>query len=399
MDYTYIMVTRTGGTGDILMLEPTIEALYYKYAPARIIFRTYERDYNWVLAKHPLVWKQIWDDYPCNSYGHKESGWINSDLKGLFPTQQRILHINLGGVVESLNGMHGVDCFAAAANVRLLRRTPSFGHFNFNDYHDVVVQLRDNSDGRGLTRDQLPMDLLESATFIEPGVVLKGEDYLDTIVGADVFIGSDSSGLHMAYAAGVRHIVGLYDDRFPAQLRAYPGMQTARSPEELRWMVASALATPRYPDYLNGGNAMEGIRGKAMQYCKGRGLDVGSSTWPLEGALALPTENDRHMFDLAPFDYIFSSHCLEHIDNWQDELKLWANSIKVGGMVFMYLPHPRMEKWRALDGEWSGPWHRWNPSPMALVQWLHENTTLRVDEYTAYPDAYWSFHIIARRTA
>ena len=397
MDYTYIVVTRYGGAGDLLMSEPSLEALYYKYAPARIILRTH-KDYAWVLNDHPLIWKQIFDDVTFSNYGIKEFGWVKSDLKGLLPTTQRILHINLHGVIETMDGLHGVDAFAMLANVKPLRRTPSFGHFNFNNYHDIVVQLRSNDEGRGLQRKDLPLDLLISAgaTFVEPES-LTNEDWKDIVAGADLFIGPDSSGIHMAVAAGVRRIVGVYSPKYPATLRSYPGVLAAKNIEELNWMIESAMMMPKYPDYLNRGNAMEGIINKALQHCQGRGIDVGSSIWPLPGAVAVPDENHRHVFDQGPFDFLFSSHCLEHIKNWEEELKLWANSVKVGGTAFLYLPHPRMEMWKARTGLWAGAVHFWNPSPMELVNWLHENTTLRVEEYSAYPDAYWSFYLVAKK--
>lgn len=394
--FNYVMVTRCGGIGDLLMLEPTIEALYHELAPAHIILRTW-KDYAHVLKDHPLIWKTIIDNYNGDEYGQHENGIFVSDLNGLLPEPQPIQHYNMLNVVETCAGMHGVDAFAAAANTKLLRRTPSFGHYKFEQHHRVVVQLRELNDGRDLTEAMLPMDLLEDAIFLRPGDATP-EEFIDLIAGADVFIGPDSSGLHIAHAAGVRRIVGLYTWTFPAKIRAYSGIRQARTPEELRWQIEGALREERYPDWLNRGNAAETIRGFALQHCRGYGLDVGSSAWPLAGCVPIPGPDERHRFNEGPFDFIFSSHCLEHIAEWQDELKLWEQSVKVGGMVFIYLPHPAMEMW-APNGPWVGGEHKWAPSPVTLVKWLHENTSLRVDECSCYPDSYWSFYIIARRTA
>jgi hypothetical protein len=393
--FNYIMISRCGGAGDLLMLEPTIEALYYAHAPCRIILRTY-KDYEWVLRDSPFIWKTVLDTYHCEAYGMMQSGKTMSDLNGELSEPVEILHLNMHSVIEALDGMHGVDVWPPVANAKLLRRTPSFGHYNFERHHKTVVQLRECGDGRDLTREMLPMDLLGDAVFIEG--TMDNADYLKLIAGADTFIGPDSSGLHIAHAAGVRKIVGLYTKTYPAELRAYPGIRRAENTEQLRWQIEGALAEPLYPDYLNVGNAADAIRGSALLHCRGRGIDVGSSEWPLAGCVAVPTEAERHRIHEGPYDFLFSSHCLEHIEAWQDELKLWEQTVKVGGMCFLYLPHPAMEMW-APGGPWVGPWHKWAPSPVSLVKWLHENTALRVEEYSCYPDSYWSFYLIARRLA
>lgn len=396
MTYNYVLVTRQGGIGDLLMLEPTIEALYYRHAPARIILRTHPL-YEGILSDHPLIWKHIYDDTGCNGYGLVQTGMVQTSLNGLLPTDTSLHCYNFIGGIEANYGLHGVDAFAAVAGVTLLRRTPSMGTYDLHSSGKVVVQLRNRGDGRDLLMTDLP-PLPNDTIFLSSDALSSSpnQEYVNTIGSADMFIGPDSSGLHIAHACGVRKIVGLYTPNYPYWTRAYPGVVTTTNVTELQDAINSLLNEAKYPAFLNEGRALEGIRAKALAYCRGRGLDVGSSEWPLPGALALPTENERHLFDQGPFDFIFSSHCLEHIDDWQSELKLWAKSVRPGGTVFIYVPHPSMEPWRP-GGEWVGHWHRWSPSPVTLVKWLMENTDLKVEEYSCYPDSYWSFHIIARR--
>jgi predicted SAM-dependent methyltransferase len=51
-------------------------------------------------------------------------------------------------------------------------------------------------------------------------------------------------------------------------------------------------------------------------------------------------------------DYIFSSHCLEHVETpWYDVLKYWTSKIKVGGTLFLYLPDYSQEYWRPWNNE------------------------------------------------
>ena len=46
------------------------------------------------------------------------------------------------------------------------------------------------------------------------------------------------------------------------------------------------------------------------------------------------------------WDYVFSSHCLEHLPNYVEALLHWKSRIRPGGTLFLYLPHPDMKYWR-----------------------------------------------------
>lgn len=402
-NYNYVVVSRGGGIGDWLMIEPTIEALYYEYAPARIIIRTHEQ-YVWVLKDSPYVWKVLQENGDFSRYGRMGTGPLITDMNGLFDEEIPISHFSFNGAIEQLGGLHGVDAFAAVANVRPLRRTPCLNCYTPESNHTIVVQLRENGrdDGRDFTEQDLPMELMKKSgnqvILLKSG--MSNKEFIDAIRTSDLFIGPDSAGVHIAHATGVRKIVGFYNPLYPATTRAYPGVRRATSKEELTWQIESALQEPKYPDYLNEGNGMDGIRPFALMHCRGNGLDVGSSEWPLPGAFPIhnPSERDKFGLATAPFDYIFSSHCLEHIANWEDELRLWDKSLRVGGTCLIYLPHPSMEMWKP-GGTWVGGNHVWAPSPLTLAKWITQNTNLRVEEYSCYPDAYWSFYILARKVA
>lgn len=155
-----------------------------------------------------------------------------------------------------------------------------------------------------------------------------------------------------------------------------------------------------YPDYLNHGNAMSFIRDRAAGWCRGRGLDIGADRWPLEGAT--PVYNDPHQnaFKLDRFadgslDYIFSSHCVEHLDPWQEALRLWITKLRPGGILFLYLPHESMKLWNPC-GPWVFDLHKWKPTAGVLVSFLSQNG-MEVVEVNEGRDDYWSFHLIARR--
>lgn len=109
----------------------------------------------------------------------------------------------------------------------------------------------------------------------------------------------------------------------------------------------------KYPFWLKTGNACQYILPFASQICKGNGLDIGGvpeKGWVFPGARVVNLElNDG--FDamhLPPgkWDYIFSSHTLEHIEDYVAALIHWRDSLRHGGILFLYLPHPDMEYWQ-----------------------------------------------------
>ena len=155
-----------------------------------------------------------------------------------------------------------------------------------------------------------------------------------------------------------------------------------------------------YPGYLNNGNAASLIKDKAEKYCIGKGIDVGASKWPLPGAIPIQNEQHQNAYKLDNFpdgslDFVFSSHCLEHLDKWQDALKLWIQKLRINGILFLYLPHKSMRLWNP-KGPWVGSNHKWIPSCEVINQFLTEHQML-VLEYNPDKDKYWSFHVVAKR--
>jgi predicted SAM-dependent methyltransferase len=72
--------------------------------------------------------------------------------------------------------------------------------------------------------------------------------------------------------------------------------------------------------------------------------------WMLPGSIPidLSFEDDYHALNLPKknVDYIFSSHCLEHIEDWVDVMDYWYDCLKNGGTLFLYLPDYTQEYWR-----------------------------------------------------
>jgi SAM-dependent methyltransferase len=110
-----------------------------------------------------------------------------------------------------------------------------------------------------------------------------------------------------------------------------------------------------YPKFQSEGFAAEFAFPYALKVCEGIGFDIGCNrkSWALPGAVPIDPlidpEYNAGKLPLIECDYIFSSHCLEHIPNWVPVLDYWYNTLKPTGVLFLYLPDFSQEYWR--------PWH------------------------------------------
>jgi SAM-dependent methyltransferase len=122
-----------------------------------------------------------------------------------------------------------------------------------------------------------------------------------------------------------------------------------------------------YPTFLKHGNACQLITPAALHFCQGRGLDVGCGKWPLPGAIPVELSHGGDAMALpdGTFDFVFSSHCLEHLVNPIAALKHWRTRLRPGGVLFLYLPHPDMEYWK--PQHCTKHLHAWGPQDMAQI--------------------------------
>lgn len=371
------MITRFGGTGDLLMIEPTIEAIYYKYSPCEITLRTY-KDYADVMRFHPLIKDIVLDDISY-ALGKTPPGYD--------------LYFNFQDVIERLGGIHGVDAFAGVAQTPLLRRTPLLfidPNVPIMKKEEIVIQLDSTAPNRRIDG----IDVSDSVYLIKNK--MPTHEYFSLIANSRVFLGVDSSGLHIAAATGVPQVVGVYCDKYPAEIRKYPRIVPAslNDNEDIMRKFENAVRSKTYPDYLKMGTALQFVQEKALSHCRGLGYDVGASKSPLPGSMSIRLDNRQNMNHQV--DYIFSSHYLQCIEQWEQEIQLWEKLVRPSGTLFIYLPHPRMEHWRP-GGAWCGQTHKWIPEPFTLVKHLMEKTNFKVIEYSSHPDMYWSFYIVAKR--
>ncbi len=87
-------------------------------------------------------------------------------------------------------------------------------------------------------------------------------------------------------------------------------------------------------------------RGDFEKYLVGRGLDVGCGPDPLTAPQATVDPWDLGEGDgevLSPvkdgtYDFVYSSHCLEHLRSVETALSNWARALKAGGALYVVVP-------------------------------------------------------------
>jgi len=152
-----------------------------------------------------------------------------------------------------------------------------------------------------------------------------------------------------------------------------------------------------YPNYLKRGNMSQGIKSLAEKYCLGKGVDVGASNWPISGSRVIENKKEENAYIIKEqdnsLDFVFSSHCLEHLDKWQDALKEWYRVLKHEGVLVLYLPHPSCEMWLPEVNKY----HKWSPEPKVIEEFLSKELKMKIKEISYLPDGYLSFVVIAEK--
>lgn len=149
-----------------------------------------------------------------------------------------------------------------------------------------------------------------------------------------------------------------------------------------------------FPEYVKTGNACRFVIPAALEFCQGYGVDVGAGRWPLPGAIPVELKDGGDAMDLpeGPFDYVFSSHCLEHLIDPVAALEHWRDKIKPGGVLFLSLPHPDMTYWRPQHCRKHR--HLFHPEDTAqMVRDLGFVNVIRSDR-----DLSWSFQVVGFKT-
>jgi SAM-dependent methyltransferase len=153
-----------------------------------------------------------------------------------------------------------------------------------------------------------------------------------------------------------------------------------------------------YPKFQTNGNAARFCMPFALELCKGHGVDVGchKPEWAFPGAImvdpSIDARYDAMNLPEGEFDYIFSSHCLEHLHDWVGVLNYWATKLKSGSVLFLYLPDYSQHYWRP----WNNRKHVNVLSPEIIADYLQDTKQYRMFTVSQV-DCYNSFIAYAQK--
>lgn len=129
-----------------------------------------------------------------------------------------------------------------------------------------------------------------------------------------------------------------------------------------------------YPYFQTIGNASQFAIPFAKQVCHGFGYDIGcmKAEWSFPGSYVIDKSFDdpweaNHLPEKDP-DYIFSSHCLEHVDDWVETMNYWHERLVSGGVLFLYLPDYSQKYWRP----WNNRKHNHCFTPKIIEDYMND---------------------------
>ena len=153
----------------------------------------------------------------------------------------------------------------------------------------------------------------------------------------------------------------------------------------------------KYPHFQTIGNASQFAIPFAQYFCMGKGYDIGCMKvdWAYPGSIPIDLDfNDPWDANNLPdnqVDYIFYSHCLEHVPDWAGTLLYWTEKIRSGGILFLYLPHYDQKYWRP----WNNRKHLHVFLPEMVVDFMKENGYTNI--FSSQRDLNHSFIVVGEK--
>jgi SAM-dependent methyltransferase len=96
-----------------------------------------------------------------------------------------------------------------------------------------------------------------------------------------------------------------------------------------------------------------------QKYCQGNGIDIGAGNDPIStNPMVWDIYNGDATYMLGMpdgvFDYVYSSHCLEHVSSPYLAIKNWWRILKANGFLLILIPHRDFyEKKTNLPSNWN----------------------------------------------
>ncbi len=160
--------------------------------------------------------------------------------------------------------------------------------------------------------------------------------------------------------------------------------------------VLQAVSGLQKVEYLTHGQRAKEIVHDADIWCKGWGIDVGGGNCPYPNAyrtVELTKDEDAYRIKESSnsLDFVFSSHCLEHLEEPSRALFEWKRVLKENGILFLYLPHKDYLPWRPANNRY----HKHSFEERDVITLLIEQG-FQIQE-VALKNSNFSFTIVARK--
>ena len=152
-----------------------------------------------------------------------------------------------------------------------------------------------------------------------------------------------------------------------------------------------------YPEFQTKGFASKFCFPFAIEVCEGIGYDIGcmKKEWSFPNSIPIDLSfNNGYDANNLPdelVDYIFSSHCLEHLNTWVNTLDYWYEKLKIGGILFLYLPDYSQEYWRP----WNNKKHLNIIKPEFIKDYLENKEYKKI--FVSGVDLFNSFMVMAEK--
>lgn len=131
-----------------------------------------------------------------------------------------------------------------------------------------------------------------------------------------------------------------------------------------------------YPKFQTEGFASQFAIPYAKHVCRGKGVDVGCGKieWCFPGAtpidFSIGYEFHARNLPYLDYDYVFSSHLLEHLTEPWEALDHWYDCLKSGGVLFLYLPDVTSINGNEYHLPWNNKKHKSIIEPEHIHQYM-----------------------------
>jgi hypothetical protein len=247
----WIVVTRYGGIGDLVALEPTLSLLKKQNPDSGIVLRTYNT-YLDVLGTVPCLSGIILDSMNFITFPPPATGnyVATQGYPDLWKPGDMVTHYNMQGVPERDSTRHEVSVYLRAAGLGEMFIAPYVPRPDTPANGLTIIQLRNHKiDGvpndpfRNLCREEIPASVKAHVRVIDPDIeVMMMQQWMNLVAGANTVFASDTGILHLAAAYGVPNIYGYYSPQFPPEIRTYANITSFTDKELFKAKIREICA-------------------------------------------------------------------------------------------------------------------------------------------------------------